>query len=428
MAGVPVSDVDVQEALRKLNEPRLVFGESPMVRRLRLLAMLKEDPTLLASVALKTATAMDTAEEEETEVKPQRTVTMYPIAENPERLANVRWMILQDSLRASHRRAQEEGGGNKRPRDAGTPGPQTITMVSSEVASSRPLSCIAPGAQNEHWVGDVAGNIVALREGQRIEGTADDKPTYEASSRVMALLPLPAHDCVVSAHITPTIQVHRPGGVAAQSLAGHKDRVNRLDALYLSTGGPLLFSTSHDTSWCMWDIGRGDLVLRQPGHASAIFGLAVHPDGGLVATGDATGLTFLWDTRIGRRIAVLRTMTTEVLSLAFSPDGRYLAAAGGDNVGRIHDMRSSFSECQTLLGHSSLISQVAWRSNDSLTTASFDKTVAVWHAGSTVAHASCAGIARGHDAKVMGVVASPDESTAIVSAGFDRTVKVWSVE
>jgi WD domain, G-beta repeat len=85
-----------------------------------------------------------------------------------------------------------------------------------------------------------------------------------------------------------------------------------------------------------------------PGGAAA----AVNPDGSLVAVGHADGRIRLWDTATLRQRGedLLAKAGELILSLAFSPDGRYLAAGIADRQGLIVWEVSTGRRHQTLLG------------------------------------------------------------------------------
>ncbi|KAL2195227.1 NWD1 protein, partial [Corynascus similis CBS 632.67] len=76
---------------------------------------------------------------------------------------------------------------------------------------------------------------------------------------------------------------------------------------------------------------------------------------------------------------------------------------------------------QTLEGHGSLVSAVAW-SHDStrLASVSDDKTVKIWDP----ATGQCVSTLDGHGSRVT-MVAWSHDSTRLASASYDNTVKIW---
>ncbi|MEG4798846.1 hypothetical protein QUA69_27735, partial [Microcoleus sp. LAD1_D1] len=75
----------------------------------------------------------------------------------------------------------------------------------------------------------------------------------------------------------------------------------------------------------------------------------------------------------------------------------------------------------TLTGHSSSVLSIAF-SPDGLTlaSASFDKTIKLWHLQSQKPIATLTG----HSSSVLSIAFSPDGKT-LASASFDKTIKLW---
>ena len=124
----------------------------------------------------------------------------------------------------------------------------------------------------------------------------------------------------------------------------------------------------------------------------------------------------------GACLQTLEGHSSSVSSVAFSHDSTWLASASGDRTVKIWDAGSG--EClQTLEGHSDWVSSVAF-SHDStwLASASDDYTVKIWDAGS----GECLQTLEGHSSSVSSVAFSHD-STWLASASGDRTVKIWDV-
>jgi WD40 repeat protein len=80
----------------------------------------------------------------------------------------------------------------------------------------------------------------------------------------------------------------------------------------------------------------GRVRRRLRGHPGAVFCLAFHPAGRLLASGGEAGTVRLWDVTTGAETATLPGYMDEVYrhvhAVAFSPDGRLLAAGGGGAV------------------------------------------------------------------------------------------------
>jgi WD40 repeat protein len=113
-----------------------------------------------------------------------------------------------------------------------------------------------------------------------------------------------------------------------------------INALAISPdGGRMVIADA--SGWVLLrDVGTGQELARWQAHEAGILGLALSPDGRLIATTCYVGgVVRLWDAIGGGPRGAL-TVSTGVAALAFSPDGTLLAVARGDGVASLSDVAS----------------------------------------------------------------------------------------
>jgi WD40 repeat protein len=78
----------------------------------------------------------------------------------------------------------------------------------------------------------------------------------------------------------------------------------------------------------------GNLRLR---HGDKILSMAVSPDGRFLATGSADRTVKIWDMGNGHELLTYRKHSRYIRTVQFSPDGKWIASAGGDSEVRLWD-------------------------------------------------------------------------------------------
>lgn len=112
-------------------------------------------------------------------------------------------------------------------------------------------------------------------------------------------------------------------------------------ALVWSPDATLLVLGSIDSNEIFaWDTRNGELIGSLKGHEGWIRSLAFSPDGRYLASGSTDNTVRIWDMTTARTVHTLSGHTDWLGGLAFSPDTRYLASASRDGTVRIWDVAS----------------------------------------------------------------------------------------
>jgi WD40 repeat protein len=83
-------------------------------------------------------------------------------------------------------------------------------------------------------------------------------------------------------------------------------------------------------------------------HSSCMFDLALSPDGRLLAAGGHDGIVKLWDTRTWEEVRSFPAHRTHIARIRFGPDGRHLATAAFDGTVKIWNVATDAARPQIL--------------------------------------------------------------------------------
>lgn len=163
------------------------------------------------------------------------------------------------------------------------------------------------------------------------------------------------------------------------------------------------------------------------GHRFEVYSVAFSPDGKALASagGDLSsdlkpGEIYLWDVGTGKLLRPLDGHTGGVWSVAFSPDGKTMASASADKTVKFWDTATG-KVILTLEGHTEWVRSVAFSPDGkTLASASNDMTVKVWEVAAGRERATL----RGHTGGVACLAFAPD-GKSLASVAFDNTLRVW---
>jgi WD40 repeat protein/tRNA A-37 threonylcarbamoyl transferase component Bud32 len=214
---------------------------------------------------------------------------------------------------------------------------------------------------------------------------------------------------------------------APRTLTGHTGAVQ---GIAFSGDGRLLASVGSDVDpqghvrggeLVVWDVAGGNELLRRPS-AAGLNAVALHPDGGRLATAGGDQVVRAWDVATGAEIMTW-PLAGRVADVAYSPDGRWLAACAGPAV-RVWDAATG-QEAANLPERGAPVTRLAFSPDGRwLATAEGDGAVRVHDVvtGQEIHHL------RGQQGGFQGLAFSPD-GRRLATAGRPggQTVQVWDL-
>ena len=234
---------------------------------------------------------------------------------------------------------------------------------------------------------------------------------------------------MVSGSVDKTVRIwSMETGKQESSMSGHTDAVTSVayskDDVYVVSG-------SIDNTMRLWNVFGGvyQCVKVFRGHTNAVDSVEYSPDGKSIISGSEDATLRIWDPKSGECINIIRGHTGWFYCVAHAPQrfGQPNYVCTGSHIGNVIDIWNVDTSKlhKTMKGHTGPVLSLAYSPNGQyIASGSVDHTVRVWHAET----GACVAVLEGHT-NIAGSVAfgSDGTHTIIVSGSRDHEVRLWYV-
>ena len=110
----------------------------------------------------------------------------------------------------------------------------------------------------------------------------------------------------------------------------------------------------HDNSLQLWDIETGEKLKTFTGHSGGVLTVDFSPSGKYLISGSTDQTLKLWDIESGKEVRTMTGHTGSINSVSFSADGRYVLSSSNDKTLKLWDI-STGTEIKTLFGHTARV-------------------------------------------------------------------------
>jgi WD40 repeat protein len=251
--------------------------------------------------------------------------------------------------------------------------------------------------------------------------TGDQRHTFRAhDGAIMALAFSPDGKCLATGtrYGQDSVKVWDVStGRLLHTLAGH---ANGIEGLAFSPDGERLGSAGVDRTVRLWDVASGQEVLTYREHVQplAVNGLAFCAGGRRLTSVSVDGVVKVWEAATGQTVSTFQGGLW-VSCVAFSRDGQWLALGGEDGAVEVYQA-DPWQEVRSLEAHLSVVRYLALSPDGRrLASSGDDRTLKVWDV--TTGHEAL--LLDIHSGKATSLAFSPD-GYRLASASVDKSVKV----
>jgi WD40 repeat protein len=286
----------------------------------------------------------------------------------------------------------------------------------------KPVNTIAISADDRYLVSGDEGGTVAIWN-----LTMPQQPiaTYCNNHAIFAVALSPDGSQIASGDKNRRVQLRRTASVT-NSLQELRADFSSLDAHHgfvysvrFSPDGKILASGGADRRIRLWNTQTGKIIYTLDGHQESVMAVQFMPNGKILVSAGADRTIRFWDLDRKQLLKTIDAHTQTIHALAIGGDGKLIISGSTDRTVQVRQLGTSTHH--TLQGHQDGVLAVAISPDcKTIASGSMDGIANLWDVNTQQLISSV----QAHQSAVKSIVFASSER-ALITASWDRTIKVW---
>lgn len=169
-------------------------------------------------------------------------------------------------------------------------------------------------------------------------------------------------------------QLQRQTWECAYQLDAHEDGIY---AIALSPNGETLASGGNDSAIKLWHLYTGKWQATLQGHTAAVLSLAFHPQSTILVSGSDDATLKIWSLTTEQPLYSIKAHKDAISAIAISPDGLTLASASNDTTVKLWNLKTG--KLRSTLKHTSEVLSIAISPDNQMVLSATQSEVKAWH-------------------------------------------------